>query len=123
MAKKVQTKIDDNVYRKKEDGTYEAIGLFCNHDYLSDGIWYIHHHETGGRGFTNGKYLEGIFEIPRKEKLNLSQICDLSDLTDRVMDSQEYRNIQDQRMSMYEFMCKIIAIAQNEAAKYAEANS
>ena len=110
MSKRIRTTIDDNVYRKNPDGTYSAIGVSVDKDYLTDGIWYVRHHDHSW-SMSNGSYLQGIFEIPRKEPIDMSAICDMTDLVDEIMSSEEFRNIPD-RISTYEYVCKIIAIAQ-----------
>ena len=110
MSKSIRTTIDDNVYKKNPDGTYSAVGVSVNKDYLTDGIWYVKHH-TPSWSMSNGSYLQGIFEIPRKEPIDMSAICDMKDLADEITSSEEFKNIPD-RISMYEFVCKILAIAQ-----------
>ena len=110
MGKSIRMTINDNVYRKNPDGTYSAIGVSVNKDYLTDGIWYVKHH-THSWSMSSGSYLQGIFEIPRKEPIDMSAICDMKDLADEITSSEEFKNIPD-RICMYEFVCKILAIAQ-----------
>ena len=110
MSKRIRTTIDDNVYRKNPDGTYSAVGISVDKDYLTDGIWYVRHHNSSW-SMSNGAYLQGIFEIPRKEPIDMSAICDMKDLVDEIMTSEEFRNIPD-RISIYEYLFNIIAIAQ-----------
>ena len=102
---------DNNVYRKMDNGRYVPVGIYCGDGrWLPDGIWYVRHH-THSWSMSNGSYLQGIFEIPRKEPIDMSAICDMKDLVDEIMSSEEFRNIPD-RISTYEYVCKIIAIAQ-----------
>lgn len=115
MSKRIRTTIDDNVYRKNPDGTYSAIGVSVNKDYLTDGIWYVKHH-THSWSMSNGSYLQGVFEIPRKEPIDMSAICDMKDLADKIISSEEYKNIPN-TITTYEFICKIIAIAQAKVSQ------
>ena len=115
MNKKVRTTIDDNIYKKNPDGTYSAVGIDVDREYLTDGIWYVRHHDHSWR-MSNGSYLQGVFEIPRKEPIDMSAICDMEDLADEIVESEEFRNIPD-RISTYEYVCKIIAIAQAKIAQ------
>ena len=88
MSKRIRTTIDDNVYRKNPDGTYSAIGVSVNKDYLTDGIWYVKHH-THSWSMSNGSYLQGVFEIPRKEPIDMSAICDMKDLAEILRKRRE----------------------------------
>ena len=115
MSKSIRTTIDDNFYRKNSDGTYSAAGVSVDRDFLTDGIWYVKHH-TNSWSMSNGSYLQGIFEIPRKEPIDMSAICDMKDLADKIISSEEFKNIPD-TISTYDFICKIIAIAQAKIAQ------
>ena len=115
MSKSIRTTIDDNFYRKNSDGTYSAAGVSVDRDFLTDGIWYVKHH-TNSWSMSNGSYLQGIFEIPRMEPIDMSAICDMKDLADKIISSEEFKNIPD-TISTYDFICKIIAIAQAKIAQ------
>lgn len=85
----------ENVYKKNKNGTYTPIGLTC--DYLPDGIWYVRHHD-GCTSISNVGYLEGLYKLgDPSEFKDIVQMCSLQEYTDYILNSQELRDILDNK--------------------------
>lgn len=82
---------ESNVYIKKANGRYEAIGV-TNSDWLPDGIYYIRHTESG-RATTSVPYLESVFRITDPKKISMRTVCGLEDMVDYIQSSPEYREM------------------------------
>lgn len=83
---------DENVYLKNDNGRYQAFGVCYQPDYLSDGIWYVQHHDYG-RSVTSVPYIAGLFRVGEAKEIDIPTLCGLEDMCNKIYDSEEYRNL------------------------------
>lgn len=90
---------DDNVYYKTDSGKFEPFGLRAHSDYIPDGIWRVRHHRSG-RSTTNMDYLAGLYRIADLKEGDFKayeKITELEDLYDQIIDSQEWKDIMNDK--------------------------
>lgn len=116
--------MNENVYRKDDNGCYVPIGLNC--DYLPDGIWYVRHHE-GCHSISNVPYLEGLYKLASRDDFDdIKQLCSLQDYTDYILDSQEFRDTLDNpkgyTLNELVSLCVSLVFKKNNDIKYKKGN-
>lgn len=80
----------DKIY-KKVGGRYVPIGVHCNIDYLTDGLWYVTSKEYS-KGVASIPYIDGIMKVcDRPVAQNLSELCGLHDIAENVLDDPDFR--------------------------------
>lgn len=83
---------DENIYRKLDNGRYQAFGVCYQPEHLCDGIWYVKHHEYG-RSITSVPYVTGLFRIGDTKEIDIPTLCGLEDICNKIYESQEYRDL------------------------------
>jgi len=81
---------DNSLYKQVKPGVYEPVGINDNTVCMGDGIWYVHHHNTGK---TSGEYLARIWKLGDVEVVNYARLCGMQDLSEKVLMSDELHDM------------------------------
>lgn len=100
---------DDNVYIKKDNGRYEAVGIRYA-EWLPDGIWFVRHTKhTVGR--TNCNYLEGLHKIGNAEIIDFPKLCGLHEYTEYILRSDAFKEFERKgSYTLMELTSKIVSL-------------
>lgn len=111
---------DANLYRKVGK-RYEPIGRLINVDYLTDGIWYVHHTKHS-KGITSCKHLEGVYRVGEAQHIDLAKLCGMADLSEKILDSQEFRDVVNSSTgySLHDIVDVCVNILTNECEKVSQ---
>ena len=100
---------DDNIYIKKDNGRYDAIGL-RHVEWLPDGIWYVRH-KGYSTGRTNCRYLEGLHKVGNAEIVDFPKLCGLHEYTEYILESDAFKEFEKKgSYTLMELTSKIVSL-------------
>lgn len=99
--------LDQNYYRKNDNGRYEACGVRIPRDYLPDGIWLVRHHNNS-RSKINLDLIQGAYRLGESEKIDFKTIAGLEDLTQEILNSQEFLEVAEKGISLADLIRFVI---------------
>lgn len=108
---KITENMDNNVYRKVGPRKYVPFGVKYDENYLPDGIWFARHGEYS-HGHTNvDKYLGELFKVGEAKPIDLTEVCGLYNVAEKVMENEGLREMFfGGGVSYHDFICKVIAV-------------
>jgi len=101
---------DSNVYIRKDNGRYEAIGLLCDRDWLGDGIWHVKH-DDGHTSIRNITHYGGIYKVGDAKYPDFSKLAGTLELADKVATSDAVHNMLKDKHTLYDECATIIGEA------------
>ena len=105
---------DNNVYIK-QGRKYIPFGRRYQENYLSNGIWYVHHNEHSVSHTNVDRYLSGIYKVGETpDYIDIPKLCSMQRYVDYVLASPEFREILDSgHYSLLDITAKIVALVVN----------
>ena len=111
---------DENVYRKLDNGRYQAFGVYYHPNYLTDGIYYVRHKEAG-RSISSVPYIAGLFRVGYSKEIDIPTLCGMEDLCDKITESKEFRELVDKgSYSIQDIIHVCVKVLYDEAKKEKE---
>ena len=109
--------INDNVYIKV-NGRYKPIGRLIDHDYLSDGLWYVRH-LNHGKALTNMDHDKTLFRIGGPVQPDMHQYARLEDYVDYITSTEEFSDIYKKGYCLQDLVRMVVGkvFEYNEAKK------
>lgn len=96
----------DCVYRKVGN-RYKPIGVCEPIDHIPDGIWYVRH-KKNSRGLTSMDYIGEMLKVGNSEDITMNTQCGLTDIAEKIMDSNEFRDMMSKGYSLNEMVHLIV---------------
>lgn len=104
--------MDNNIY-KKVGRKYVPFGCRYDENYLTDGVWYVKHHESR-HSHTNVAYitqLTGIVKVGEcPEQLDLSKILQQHDLAESILEDKRFNELVSKPHTLNELVHKVVNI-------------
>ena len=97
----------------KEGNRYKEYGVSFNRNHLSNGIWYVKHHESR-HSHTNAAYitqLTGLVKVGEcPDRLDITRALQQHDLAESILEDKRFNELVSKPYTLNELVHKVINI-------------